>query len=213
MRGCTRPNFMFSVFFFSYFLTAYKSFIEIRKSHQLVLLVWQYLDWAGGRGLSEGVTFLFYVKNYRLLSMPFRKTETVCLWWLGNVEMPRNDFECKISLHLMEGTLTLGSSAFTLGLWTDVSSWCYDVNLLKLSVTKGTEICNGSSKPLSFGGQRGGKKRLHQALKEGVGVFFVLFLEYLYIYIHVTYAYLDKFILVITIRKQFLERSTKAKVF
>jgi len=28
--------------------------------------------------------------------------------------------------------------------------------------------------------------------------FFVLFLEYLYIYIHVTYAYLDKFILVIT---------------
>lgn len=141
------------------------------------------------------------------LSKPFRKTETVCLWWLGEKKC-HGMTEFKISLHLMEGTLTLGSSAFTLGLWTDVSRWCYDVNLLKLSVTKGTETWKFLN---PWEGEQE-KKRLHQALKERVGVF-VLFLEYLYIYIHVTYAYLDKFILVITTRRQFLERSTKAKVF
>lgn len=151
MRGCTQPNFMFSVYFSSYVLSRSLRFASLTKLfYGDILFVRMCLRRGKGVPQEDISFFLFCVRQWRTKtrtwsSMLFRKTETVCLWWLGNAEMPRNDFECKISLHLMEGTLTLGSSAFTLGLWTDVSSWCYDVNLLKLSVTKGTEINCGRS--------------------------------------------------------------------
>lgn len=108
----------------------FKSLVEICKSHQIILLVWRYFVcenvFEKERCPSEDSLLPFLCQEMSLRqrrtktrtwsSILFRKTETVCLWWLGNAELPRNDFECKISLHLMEGTLTLGWSAFTLGL-------------------------------------------------------------------------------------------------